>query len=178
MRVHETTATSASHGLEAIAAMPGVDPAMVQFLREAGIPRRGSPLPSKMRRGPMRYCFQNSGDAAWRHGLLYCEGLARHPDVPMEVHHAWCLDPKTGRVVDPTWKKPEECTYLGIAVTLPTLAACQLDCGHYALLDHGRGFEAGIARRLLEDQPKAEAHISDVRASARLKTLRQSRGRR
>ncbi|WP_177215262.1 hypothetical protein [Tranquillimonas alkanivorans] len=178
MRVHESTVTSADHRLDAIAAISGVDPAMIQFLREAATSRCGSPLPSGMRRGSMRYCFQNSGDAAWRHGLLYCEGIARHPDVPMEVHHAWCMDPKTGRVVDPTWKKPEDCTYLGIAVTLSTLAACQLDCGHYALLDHGRGFETDIARRLLEGQTQAEAYVANVRASARLKNLRRSRGRR
>ena len=52
-----------------------------------------------------RQCFINAFRYATQHKKVgYCEGLAiPGKGFPLAVHHAWCIDGKTNKVVDPTW---------------------------------------------------------------------------
>lgn len=68
-----------------------------------------APKPKEIPRGQQKDCYMNalrmmSDDGK---GLVYCEGFAIPADFPGNaVAHAWCVDPKTGTVVDNTWLKP------------------------------------------------------------------------
>jgi hypothetical protein len=73
-----------------------------------------APLPEYVERGTPRECFQNCLNIADDANLIYCEGFAIRPSLGMLIHHAWCIDPDTEEVVDPTWERPEECKYFGI----------------------------------------------------------------
>lgn len=72
-----------------------------------------SPLPSRMRRRPVKQCFHNSLAIALRNTrrFAYMEGYASNL-IPVE--HAWCIDRVTGLVVDATWKEGTQ--YIGVAV--------------------------------------------------------------
>jgi hypothetical protein len=59
--------------------------------------------------GKLKECFKNALEAATLHGFVYCEGYA---SGVIPVLHAWCVDPKTGLVVDPTWENGTE--YFGV----------------------------------------------------------------
>lgn len=73
-----------------------------------------APLPADIERGTPRECFQNCLNIADDVNLIYCEGFAIRPELGMLIHHAWCIDPESEEVVDPTWDRPEECKYFGI----------------------------------------------------------------
>lgn len=73
------------------------------------------PLPKHIRRGKMGDCYMNafriSGPPKFAgQGLIYCEGYAT--SGPFVIEHAWCVDPKTGCVIDPTWANGTE--YFGV----------------------------------------------------------------
>ena len=73
------------------------------------------PLPKHIRRGKMGDCYMNafriSGPPKFGgKGLIYCEGYATSGLAVIE--HAWCVDPKTGCVIDPTWTDGTE--YFGV----------------------------------------------------------------
>lgn len=83
-----------------------------QWLLDNGI-RMGnwSPLPARVKRGPMRACYHNSLALAKRGKgrYVYVEGCATHI-IP--VSHAWCCDRETGLIVDTTWA--EGIDYVGV----------------------------------------------------------------
>jgi len=70
-----------------------------------------SPLPKRVRRGPMKACYHNSLRLAKRGKgrYVYMEGYATHL-IP--VSHAWCYDREAGLVVDTTWA--EGIDYVGV----------------------------------------------------------------
>lgn len=59
--------------------------------------------------GEFKECFKNALEAAMLHDLVYCEGYA-FSVIP--TLHAWCIDPKTKTVIDPTWEKGTQ--YFGV----------------------------------------------------------------
>lgn len=81
------------------------------FLLEHGRAFEAQVLPSRYARMTPKACFQNALQLAERHpDLIYVEGYA---DRVMPIHHAWCAA-ADGRVIDPTWERPEEGAYFGI----------------------------------------------------------------
>jgi hypothetical protein len=77
---------------------------------------RPAPLPARYERGEMRECYRNAYRLAASHPrLMYVEGFAARPGVPIAVAHAWCVRPG-GWVVDPTWPDSEDCEYRGIVI--------------------------------------------------------------
>lgn len=80
-----------------------------------GIERRGSPLPPGIRKMRVKECFKNAFEISLDHNLTYCEGLAVRTGLDIPIHHAWCVDDDK-RVIDPTWRDAEECSYLGVEI--------------------------------------------------------------
>jgi hypothetical protein len=74
--------------------------------------RKQGDLPGLPRAG--RQSFRNAFKLAEAHSLVYCEGYALNlvPTV-----HAWCWNPKTGQVIDPTWGTAGE-AYFGVRLSL------------------------------------------------------------
>jgi hypothetical protein len=67
-----------------------------------------------LRLGGARDCFNNATRyAAVRDDVVYAEGYALEPDLPIPVHHAWLID-VDGQVIDPTWKETADHVYFGI----------------------------------------------------------------
>ena len=66
---------------------------------------------------PSKECFSNAACYAQSYGLLYAEGYA---DAIIPTHHAWCVDPWSWKVIDPTWYQHDHCeeaTYFGVLLS-------------------------------------------------------------
>lgn len=116
---------------ESTAAIPG---GFYEFLQTYATLRDGSPLPEGMPREPIGFCYMNAVHLAQRiDGLVYCEGLATS-GVGIAMEHAWCLHVDSGRVIDPTWDKPESNQYFGVPFERTFTAAFLLRTGVYGML--------------------------------------------
>ena len=82
-------------------------------------------------RMPRKACFSNALHYALDNGLRYVEGVAIRI---APIHHAWCVD-AGGTVVDPTWDRPEDCAYKGIAFDAADARLMTLEQGCYGLFD-------------------------------------------
>jgi hypothetical protein len=91
---------------------PGV---LYQAVLRHGYAFAGQPLPPEYRPRTPKYCFANARTLAGssRRHLAYVEGFATVPDLPIPIHHAWCMD-RVGTVIDVTFREPEHAVYLGI----------------------------------------------------------------
>ena len=88
---------------------------------------------------PRKECYANAARYAQEHDYLYAEGLAMGI-IP--VHHAWCVDPFTGLVHDPTWwqfdwhhddgRAP---TYFGVLLSAADLWRYIGQTGYHSLFD-------------------------------------------
>ena len=87
----------------------GVD----DFVLRHGVEGTWWPLPDDVTRARAKECYQNAFQLATRYPkrFVYCEGYACNI-IP--VAHAWCIDRKTGAVVDPTWSDCDDATYFGV----------------------------------------------------------------
>jgi hypothetical protein len=94
---------------------------MLETVLHAGVDCIAQPLPYRYKRGWPKMCFANAAKLARRARgkLTYVEGYALRPDISLPMHHAWTIDSK-GRVVDPTWETPEDCTYVGVPIPIAT----------------------------------------------------------
>lgn len=123
---------------------------MAYFLRDRGTRLRGSALPSKYSRLKPRECFRNSWDIALSaaNNLEYWEGWAWHADTGMiPFHHAWCMDSISRKVVDLTWRDPQDAVYCGVHVPRLTLCAIIEETRKFGVLDQGRGFARDIVAK-------------------------------
>ena len=67
-----------------------------------------TPKPKDIPWGQQKDCYMNALRAMCDdgEGLVYCEGFAIPAYFPGNpVAHAWCVDPKTGTVIDNTWRE-------------------------------------------------------------------------
>lgn len=89
-----------------------LDHGYYKFLYENGRAWQSQPLPSGFRRGKPKLCYETAAKLALEDpSLIYVEGVAINL-IP--TGHAWVVKPD-GRVIDPTWKNPENCQYYGLA---------------------------------------------------------------
>ena len=77
--------------------------------------------------------------------LVYVEGFAQAAVLP--VPHAWCVNPVTGVIADPTWatlSSTDQGTYLGVAFTHELIARHSLETRSPSVLeaDWTRGHRA------------------------------------
>lgn len=101
------------------------------FVLSHGRPYQWQPLPKMYQGGQFRCCFRNAFDAAERHGLVYVEGYALSEG---EHIHAWCAEPDSDLVIDPTWERGE--AYFGVAFDLGFVARTLKSRGAYGVLDN------------------------------------------
>jgi hypothetical protein len=93
-------------------------------------------------------CFMHAFQLAMeRKELEYAEGMAMRPDLPIAMHHAWCVT-KSGVVVDDTWKDPERCRYRGVIISGEELLVECLKSGIYGVLDTGRGANLKLMEKI------------------------------
>jgi len=87
-------------------------------------------------RGEMKLCFTNAFDLSQRFPeLTYVEGYGMSSNIPLAIHHAFCVD-KKGNVVDPTWRDQEETAYFGVQFNQTYVANTILRTMHYGILDN------------------------------------------
>ena len=110
--------------------------AIAHFVLLHGIERAGSPLANGAPLMKMKECFRNATLLAVRAGYRYAEGYAIRPDLGIPMHHGWCVD-DAGRVIDPTWRDPERCFYLGVEADAHKVAAIVTRIGYYGILATG-----------------------------------------
>ena len=92
----------------------GAETSMEEFVLKNGEYFDSGIIPAakyKPRNTRKKECFRNAYYLATDNQLIYCEGFAINDSIP--CNHAWCVDPKTNKVVDPTWKELD-CVYYGI----------------------------------------------------------------
>ncbi len=82
-----------------------------------------------------KQCFANATKLAiGSDNLVYCEGFA---SGVIPTSHAWCLDLKTGLVVDPTWVGiDEDRDYFGIPFTNKFLLKTIHSRGMYGIIEN------------------------------------------
>lgn len=70
--------------------------------------------------------------------LTYFEGYALTLELEIPIMHAWCVDFKTKRIIDPTWHSENDCTpagYIGVPLNRSFVDKCMLHTGQYGVLD-------------------------------------------
>jgi hypothetical protein len=104
-------------------------PGFHAFVLFHGRPCIPQELPRGYRRRQMGQCFENAYRLARRRGLVYVEGFAaRHESAFAPIHHAWCVEPGSALVIDPTWGYGD--AYFGVSINLAYRKAqggCVLD---------------------------------------------------
>lgn len=87
---------------------------MHAFVLHRGILCKAAALPATVPMGEMRQCYRNAANLALSNPskYTYVEGYGHNF---ITTQHAWCIT-RDGTVIDPTWKSPEACAYLGIPI--------------------------------------------------------------
>ncbi len=126
------------------------------FLLKHGTWQRGNALCDKYKTQSMGYCFENAWKIEKKHKLEYWEGYAWCPSVTGEVfyHHAWCVDPASGEIIDVTWSDSATCLYRGVHIPTSKLQEIIGRSRVYGALDRGHGFETEIVKSLFGWTPK------------------------
>jgi hypothetical protein len=84
------------------------------FVLKEGREYRPAPLPKTYRRRPIGQCYANSQLLAFQRKLIYVEGYALDARIKMmPFMHAWCVEPGSDKVIDPTWGLG--LSYIGVA---------------------------------------------------------------
>lgn len=91
------------------------------FLLEYGQEFEENPRPDWVPQMTPKMCFANCFTLVMENrdrGLAYCEGYTLSSDLPLPIHHAWCVE-EDGTLIEPTIRdKPEgeTITYFGVKV--------------------------------------------------------------
>ncbi len=137
----------------------GIEYSLEAFILECGRDFTGARLPPRMRRGERGYCFANAARIARRRpDLLYAEGYGFRIGLDIPVHHAWLVD-RTGAVIDPTWDRPEECLYRGIALGFSVLKVARRQTGCASALQAATGLNRVLAAWVRTGQVSTEPRI-------------------
>ena len=117
--------------------------------------------PSGVRRGTMKYCFDNSQKLARRKGLLYAEGFALGAS-PIATMHAWCVG-EDDLVIDvtPPWSEREDSAYFGVIFDMTYVEEATRGNIHtISVLDNWeKGFPLLTRSTTFLRPPSPEAHL-------------------
>ena len=104
------------------------------FLLKHGREWPWAPLPTRVNFGVAKACFHNALTLAIRRPttVVYAEGWAM---AIIPIRHAWCVDIKTGRVVEPTLRDPAS-EYFGVAFDLSFVHRIIWQQGYFGVLEH------------------------------------------
>jgi hypothetical protein len=93
---------------------------LYQFLIDHGTYMEGRKRPKGFRKQANKMCYRNAQQMAvlYPDQYTYCEGIAVNT-IPTQ--HGWLVD-TDGNVIDPTWRQPEQCVYLGVRIKHEYLA--------------------------------------------------------
>jgi hypothetical protein len=118
----ETLRNGIAHHLETMVRLlksAGVlDVSFYEFIQRHGKFYEGQKRPKGIRKGVVKECFSNSQKHLL--GLYdtrkyrYVEGFAASLEVGFPIYHGWLVNVETGKVLDLTWRKPEESVYFGV----------------------------------------------------------------
>lgn len=72
------------------------------FVAEWGEPFEWQKKPQGFRWGESQLCFANALQLMHRQGLVYVEGYACLPEIPLPFHHAWNVESGSNKVIDVT----------------------------------------------------------------------------
>jgi hypothetical protein len=148
--------------------------ALARFLLEHGRQWEAAFCDPEFASGRALACYNNSQDILQYDlrretpsGLVYVEGLASasFESEPCPTLHAWLVDPQ-GRVVDPTWREAERCTYFGIPFHAGYVLETIRTCGPCPMIDNRLNKwelvrNADIAERAIHDWPTlGQRHLS------------------
>ena len=83
----------------------------------------------------IKQCFRNAWHLSMKHPeLVYCEGYALSM-IP--VLHAWCWDPVTDTVLDPTWTGDRQgVAYIGVPFRLSYVTETIKKRGYFGVIDN------------------------------------------
>lgn len=90
------------------------------FLLEHGEEFEANPRPDWVPQMTVKMCFANCFKLAMENQdkLAYCEGYVLSSDLPIPIHHAWCVE-EDGTLIEPTIgdkAEGETITYFGVKV--------------------------------------------------------------
>jgi hypothetical protein len=125
------------------------------FVLTHGVGRYGARLPKGMRKLANRLCFQHAFQLAIDPRFIYCEGYATSGMVnfPLGIH-AWVLDRERDyAVVDNTWARPIDATYLGIPMNWQYVCDTVMRKQTYSVIDN---WQTGYP--ILRDDPATFLH--------------------
>jgi hypothetical protein len=148
---------------------------MQEFLLRNGRKFYSQPKPKRYKMRTPKWCFHNATMLRNQsHGALrYAEGYVASPDLPLLIHHAWCVDAED-RVVDCTlqdWHTGESrsgaAQYFGIVFA----NEIKVIPPGGSFLDSGRGFRIDLWLAIDPDfskvLDKASTRIFGAKASAK-----------
>lgn len=136
------------------------------FLLKHGTWQSGNELRDKYELLRQGFCFENAWKIARKHKLDYWEGYCWCPSETGEVffHHAWCVDPASGEIVDVTWSDSQKCLYRGVHIPTSKLQDIVGGSQIFSALDRGRGLETATVKALFGWRPRT---LETQRAPAR-----------
>ena len=93
------------------------------------------PLPSKYPKMIPKYCFHNSICLALkRKNLVYVEGYALIEKLSLPIHHAWCVEIGSNKVIDPTTENVRD--YFGVPFKREVIKIKSKDkTGQFSIID-------------------------------------------
>ena len=138
---------------------------LARFLAERGTRMSGAALPPGRRPGVPREAFRNAWDLSLSGRYQYWEGYAWHPDCGiLPFHHAWGVEPETGRVHDVTWPDAAAAIYLGVHVPKDILLENLARTEVFGILDKGHGLERETIKAVWGwVQPALSAQVEPAR---------------
>jgi len=90
-------------------------------------------------KGILGQCYRQAYNLAGSNpDLTYFEGYAMILELGIPIIHAWCVDFKTKRIIDPTWHSKNDCTpagYIGVPLNRKFVDKCMMRTGQYGVLD-------------------------------------------
>jgi hypothetical protein len=113
--------------------MPTRDGASIEsLLMKHGKEWMGRKRPKGLRKMRDKECFVNAQMLAVFHPdeYTYCEGLA-HSIIA--VNHGWVID-RDGNIIDPTWRDPHKCAYIGVPFKTEYIRRVITKTGHWISL--------------------------------------------
>jgi hypothetical protein len=121
----------------------------IRFVLDHGVVCTPQARPKGMPKRRAKQCLLNSFLVADEHGLTYVEGFALTGLSGIPALHAWCVDDSC-RVVDVTWKRPQDACYFGVPYCLDVVSCAIANefAGHMmSITEHARHLKPAELRR-------------------------------
>ncbi len=144
---------------------------VTSYLKQAGAKEgRVAVLPKGIKRMPAKMCYKNASrlvlgnkDYAYVEGIAYPKG-----DTNLGFLHAWAVDVKTGKVIDPTWVSPEKARYFGVTYDRSKYIKHLTKTEQFGVLGGDVKVAKTVMRRVgLPAAPEFKFVIDNVNASAK-----------